>query len=329
MSDKFHWGILATGRIARAFAMGLKSVPDAKLVAVGSRSQASADKFADDFDVPHRHDSYRKLVADPDVEAIYVATPHTLHAENSVLCLEAGKAVLCEKPFTINAAQAEKVIATARRRKVFIMEAMWTRFLPVMKRLRELLTEGAIGEPNMLFADFGFRTQFNPKSRLFDPELGGGGLLDVGVYPVSLASMIFGEPTDLVSLARMAPSGVDAQSGFVLRHAAGQLSVLACAVTAQTQQDAVVVGSKGRIHISPSWWKATRMTLYADGKDAQSIELPFEGNGYHYEAVEVMECVCRGKLESDVMPLEETLGVMRTLDRIRAQWGLVYPMETE
>src|SRR5215216_7626821 len=198
---KTRWGILGTGNIASQFARGLVALDDAELVAVGSRTAESAEAFGERFSAPRRHASYAALASDPDVDAIYIATPHPLHHDNTIMGLEAGKAVLCEKPFAINAGQAQAMIATARERGVFLMEAMWTRFLPHMVRLRELLAAGAIGEVRMLQADFGFRTSFNPQSRLFDPALGGGALLDVGVYTISFAQMILGEPDRVTGLA--------------------------------------------------------------------------------------------------------------------------------
>jgi len=322
-----RWGILGTGRIARTFAQGLANLPDAALVAVGSRSSEAAAAFGDEFAVPHRHASYEGLAADPEVDAVYVATPHSLHRDNSLLCLEAGKAVLCEKPFAINGGQAEEVVALARKRGRLVMEAMWTRFLPAIVRVRELLAEGAIGEVRLLSADFGFRAPFDPHGRLFDPHLGGGALLDVGVYTVSLASMVFGPPARVTSMAHLGPTGVDEQAAVVLGYERGQLAVLTTAVRTSTPQEATLMGTGGHIRIHSQWWHPTMLTLSVEGREEEVIHLPFEGNGYHYEAAEVMRCLRAGRLESEVMPLDETLGIMRTMDRIRAQWGLRYPME--
>ena len=214
--EKIRWGILSTGNIARQFAHGLAALDDAELVAVGSRSAASADQFGNEFNVANRHASYEALANDPAVDAIYVATPHTLHAANTLLCLRAGKAVLCEKPFAINAAETAAMIAEARTRGLFLMEAMWTRFLPHMVRIRALIHAGAIGDVRMLNSTFGFRTEFDPKGRLFDPALGGGALLDVGIYPVSFASMVFGTPTFITSHATIGATGVDEQVAMIL-----------------------------------------------------------------------------------------------------------------
>lgn len=327
MQQVFRWGILGTGNIAHQFARGLQSVPDGRLVAVGSRSQATADKFGEEFGVERRHPTYEALAADPDVDAIYISTPHSLHRENTLLCLESGKAVLCEKPFAINAREAAEMIRVARERRVFLMEAMWTRFMPALVRTREIIAAGTIGEVRMVAADFGFRARFNPESRLFDPSLGGGALLDVGIYPVSLASMLFGTPDRIAGLAELGETGVDEQGVMILGYKGGPLAVLYTAITTTTPHDAVIMGTQGSIRINAPWWYPKALTLTLSGKEPEILDLPYEGNGYNYEAVEVMSCVRAGKLESEIVPLDETLSIMETLDRIRAQWGLRYPMD--
>jgi predicted dehydrogenase len=327
VTKDIRWGILGTGSIAAKFARGLASLADARLVAVGSRSSATAEAFAETFGVPHRHASYEALAQDPEVDVIYVATPHSLHRENSILCLRAGKAVLCEKPFAINAAEALEVIELARARGLFLMEAMWTRFVPLIAKLRELLADGAIGQVRLLTADFGFRAPFDPAGRLFNPELGGGALLDVGVYNVSLASMIFGPPSRVVSMADLGQTGVDEQAAFVLGYEQGQLAVLSTAIRTSTPQEALMMGTDGQIRIHSPWWKPTKLTLSAGGQPEKVIEIPFIGNGYNYEAQEVMNCLRADRTESPVMPLDETLAIMQTMDEIRAQCGLRYPME--
>jgi len=327
MTEKIRWGILGTGSIARKFATGLSVLEDAELRAVGSRSQEKADQFASAFDIPHRHASYASLADDPEVDVIYIATPHALHCENAWLCLEAGKAVLCEKPFAINATEAKSMIDCARDRGLFLMEAMWTRYLPLMVELRNMLSERVIGEVQILAADFGFCAGLNPEARLFNPALGGGALLDVGVYTVSLDSMIFGTPTSIASVAHLGETGVDEQAGIILGHPGGQLSILYTAVRTSTPQEATILGTEGSIRIHSPWWVPREMTLNVARSSPEVLQFPFVGNGYNYEASEVMRCLREGKLESDVIPLAETLRVMQTLDQIRAQWGLKYPME--
>ncbi len=322
-----RWGILGPGSIANRFADGVASLPDAEITAVGSRDRDRAITFADRHHVPHRHGSYEALVEDPDVDVIYVATPHPFHAENSILALNAGKPVLCEKPFTLNARQAQQVIETARGKGLFLMEAMWSRFFPLMERVRGLVSSGAIGEVKQVHADFGFRAGFNPSSRLFDPALGGGALLDVGVYPVSFASMILGEPSGVTGLAHLCPTGVDDNAGMVLSYPQGQIAVLSTSVTANTPHEASIVGSAGQIRIHASWWRPERLTIKRDGQPDEGIAEPYESTGFNYEATEVGRCLRAGELESPIMPLDETLTIMRTLDTLRAQWGIKYPSE--
>jgi predicted dehydrogenase len=323
-----RWGIIGPGRIAGVFAEGLRELTDAQLVAVGSRSQANADQFGDKYGVARRYPSYAAIAADPEVDAVYVATPHSSHAEHTIMCLEAGKAVLCEKPFAINAQQAERMVATARERRVPLMEAMWTRFLPIVTRTRELLAQGAIGEVRMVTSDFGFRTSVNPTGRLFDPQLGGGGLLDVGVYPVSLASMVFGgEPVRVATLADIGETGVDEQAAAILSYGEGRMAIIWTAVRTNTPHETTILGTDGMIRIERPSWRPTKMTVSRSGQPDEEIELAFPGNGYQFEAAEVARLLREGRTESDVMPLDETLAIMRTLDRIRAEWGLKYPME--
>lgn len=321
-----RWGILAPGNIAKRFAQGVQALPDATVVAAGSRAKEKADAFSDALGIPNRYGSYEALVADPEVDIVYVASPHPFHKEHTLLALNAGKPVLCEKPFTINAAELEEVVRVAREKKLFLMEGMWSRYFPAMVRVRELLAEGAIGEVRLLEADFGFRAGVNPEGRLFNPALGGGALLDVGVYVVSLASMLLGTPDRIASLATLGETGVDEQSAMLFGYPNGQLAVLSTAVRTNTPHKATIVGTDGRIVIHPRWWNPEKLTLTRGGKD-EEIAVPFEGNGFNYEAAEAASCLRAGKLESDIMPLDESLSILKTLDTLRAQWGLKYPME--
>jgi len=325
--DTIRWGILGTGSIARKFAQGLRALPDARLVAVGSRRQETADAFGREYDAPNRHASYEALAHDPDVDAIYVATPHSLHRDNTILCLEAGKPVLCEKPFAINDAEAREMVACARERQVFLMEAMWSRFLPAIVELRRLLAEGVLGELQMLTADFGFRAgSANPRSRLFNPELGGGALLDVGVYPVSLASMIFGTPRRATSLACIGETAVDEHAGIVLSYDAPRMAVLYTSIRTTTPQEAYVLGANGSIRVDKPWWVPKSLTVSVG--EPEQIPCTYVGNGYNYEAAEVMSCLREGRLESEIMPLDETVSIIQTLTELRRDWGLRYPGES-
>jgi dihydrodiol dehydrogenase / D-xylose 1-dehydrogenase (NADP) len=326
MADKIRWGILATGGIAHLFATGLAALPDAEIAAVGSRTQEVADRFGDQFHVARRYASYEALAHDPDVDVIYIATPHNFHCENTLMCLDAGKPVLCEKPFAINTGEAQRMVARAREKKLFLMEAMWTRYLPVLVRTRDLIASGALGELRMLTADFGFRTSIEVEGRLFNPAFGGGSLLDVGVYPVALAHMLFGTPSRIATIADLGETGVDEQAAWLFGYPSGQLAVLSSAIRTHTQQEVRIAGTNGLIRI-PDWWHARQMVVSLKGKPDELIEPPFVGNGYNYEAAEVARCLRAGKLESETMSLEESLAIMWTMDSLRAQWGLKYPME--
>jgi predicted dehydrogenase len=327
MSEKVRWGILSTGMIAHKFANGLKAVPQAELVAVGSRSQESADAFGDEFDVPRRHASYEALAADEDVDVVYVATPHSFHAENSVLCLEAGRAVLCEKPFAPNADQARRIIQAARKSERFCMEGMWTRFFPLMGKVRRMIEEDALGEIRLLQVDFGFDGGWRPEGRLLNPNLAGGSLLDVGVYDTALTFMIFGPPKDVTSRAHIGETGVDEQAAWIFEYDAGRLAVCTSAVRTSTPMEATICGTKGRIRIHSPWWIPQSMTVSLQGKDPEKMDFPLDGNGMNYEAAAVMECITKGDLEHPVMPLSETLPIAETMDMLRARWGLRYPFE--
>ncbi len=328
MTKTIQWGILGPGNIAHKFAEGLRALPDAGLAAVGSRDAGRAAQFARKHGFARSHGSYQALSEDPDVDIVYVATPHPMHKAESIRCLRAGKAVLCEKPFTVNRREAEEVFQAARAANRFCMEAMWTRFLPVMGQVRQWLAEGRIGEPRMVQADFGFRAEVNEESRLFAPEYAGGGLLDVGVYCVSFASMVFGAPPDRVAgLAHLGETGVDEQGAYVLGYSGGRLAVLHSAVRTNTPQDALIMGTDGMIRVHPPFWHSRGATLTVHGREPEHAVLPMTGNGYNYQAAAAQDCMRDGRLECDIMPWEETLSIMETLDRIRAEWGLTYPME--
>ena len=309
------------------FGFKAENAPNAYLTAVGSRTQESADIFGERFSVPVRCPSYQDLAELTDIDAIYISTPHPFHKDNAIMCLEAGKPVLCEKPFAINSLEAEIMVRTARDNGVFLMEAMWSRYLPVMQQVRKWLDQGAIGEIRWVSADFGFRANMDPQSRLFNPELGGGALLDVGIYVTSFASFVLGpHPDKIHALAELGDTGIDEQNTLLLGYDNGSMAVLTSAVRTATPQEARIVGTEGTISIESPFYKAEKATLTA-GDHVEEIELIISGNGYNYEAEEVGNCLNRGLLESSTMPLDETIAIMRVLDNARAQWGLTYPTE--
>ena len=328
-TDKIRWGILSTGYIARQFAEGLSTLADARIAAVGSRKPERAAEFAERYGIPRSYGSYEELAHDPDVDVLYIATPHRFHKDNTLLALSAGKAVLCEKPLTMNTTDAEVVVRTAREKKLFLMEGMWSRFIPAVVKAKQMIDEGNIGEVQIVASDFGFTAPFDPKSRLYDLELGGGSLLDVGIYPVSLAFLILGPPERIVSMGQIGATGVDEQSAMIFGYPGGALAVGYATIRCGSYTEATIIGSRGmiRLHAQIGLFRPFKLTLRVAGEEDQEIEVPYEGNGYNYEALEVMQCLRSGTIESEVMPLDESIEIIRTMDEIRAQWGLKYPME--
>jgi predicted dehydrogenase len=328
MADQIRWGIIGPGNIAHRLAEGVRAVPDATVVAVASRDEGRAASFADKWQIPKRYGSYEALVADPGVDIVYVATPHPFHAPCMLLAIEAGKAVMCEKPFTVNAQEAQKVIEAARRKGVFLMEAMWTRFFPLMAELRRVVACGEIGEVRLLQADFGFRAGVNPEGRLFNPALAGGGLLDVGVYPISLASMLLGTPNRVAGLATLGETGVDESATIALAYASGALASLTTGVRVNTPHIAIICGTDGSVNIPSPWWVPEHMTVKR-GRGTVEYHEPKQASGFEYEAAEAGRCVREGLKESPVLPLDETLAIVDMMDQLRALWGVRYPMEDD
>lgn len=326
MNNKIRWGILGTGRMASDFAMGLKKVNDAELVAIGSRTRDSALRFAEKFNIPGIHEGYENVANDENVDVVYIATPHNSHKDNAVLCLENGKAVLCEKPFTINAEEAEELINLARSKNTFLMEAMWTRYIPAVVKLRELLDKQVIGNVQLMLAGGAFIPDFDPEFYLFNYELGGGVLLDAGVYLVSMASMVFGAPGKVLAMGQLGKTGVDEHDAILLEHGNGALANLYVSLRGKSSPDLTLIGDKGKIYVHAPIFCPSKLTITVDGKE-DVMELPFEANGYQLEAMEVGRCLREGKTESADMPLEETLQIMRTMDNIRSQFGLKYSGE--
>lgn len=322
-----RWGILATGGIARTFTRDL-ALHGHQVAAVGSRSLSNARRFADDFDVPRAHGSYGALVADPDVDVIYVATPHSFHAANAVAALEHGKHVLVEKAFTINAAKAREVVACARSQGLLVMEAMWTRFLPHMAFVREIIASGRIGEVRSLHAEHTQSLPTDPTHRLNDPGLGGGALLDLGVYPISFAHDLLGAPTEVTATGVLKPNGVDRSVATILRHGEARLSTSYSSLETRGRNGALVLGTRARIEISPVWYMPAAVAVY--GNDDTLIERfdePVSGRGMQYQAAEVERLIGAGEAASPLMTPEATIAVMETMDHVRAAIGVRYPGE--
>ncbi|WP_432834538.1 Gfo/Idh/MocA family protein [Dactylosporangium sp. CA-092794] len=323
MSDRIRWGILSTGNIAAAFAEDLRLLPDAELAAVGSRSTEAAETFAAKHGAARAHGSWRALVEDPDVDAIYVATPHTAHYEAAMLALRAGKATLCEKPFTLAVGEAEELVETARSGGVFLMEAMWMRCIPAVRRMIELAGDGAIGEVVSVHADFGMQGPFPETSRLRDRRLGGGALYDVGIYPVTFADLFLGRPSSVQAWARMSAGGVDENTGMLFGYDSGAVAALTCSLLGDSARRATVTGTLGRMEVARDFFHPAGFTLWR-GESAEHIDLPFEGRGYQFEAAEVHRCLREGLPESPLVPLSDTLAILRILHEISGKIGLDY-----
>ncbi len=329
MPDRMRWAILGTGKIARRFAAALNNIPDqAELLAIGSRSVATAEAFGAAYNIPRRYEGYESVVNDPDVDIVYVGTPTVYHERDVTLCLEAGKHVLCEKAFTINAAEAERLVTRARKAGRFLMEAMWTRFFPIHVCIREMLAEKRIGEVHGVVINFIAKPPFDPKNRFFDLNLGAGVLLDTGSYGVSWAYSLFGRPKQVTGLAYFGETGADYRSSVLLKFPAGQLATITSCQVSYDVKEAVIYGATGKIEIHDPWYKPFAMTLSVEGQKPERIDMPLGGfTGYEYEALAVMDCIRGGKTECDVMPLNESIAIMHTLDEIRGQWGFKYPFE--
>ncbi|ADU28944.1 Gfo/Idh/MocA family protein [Evansella cellulosilytica] len=319
-----NWGIIGTGGIASKFANDLSFAKSAAKYAVGSRTLESAEKFAEEHSFSRAYGSYEELAADRNIDAIYVATPHPYHKENVLTCLRAGKAVLCEKPFTMNAGELEELIIFAREKKLFLMEAMWTRYLPTIKKVNEWVNNGSIGEVRHINAEFGFNAPWDPNGRLLNKQLGGGALLDVGIYPLSFASMILGtNPEKILSTAFIGDTGVDEQFSITLSYEGGNTASLHGAIRVDLSNHASIHGTEGTIHI-PSFFMASNATLKKKNGEVEIFQEKRASLGYQFEIEEVGHCIHHGLMESPIMPLNESLEIMKLMDKIKDDWNLSY-----
>lgn len=319
-----RWGVAGTGGIARSFVQGLRAVPSARVTAVGSRTGARAEEFGQEWDIPNRHASYEALAADPEVDAVYVATPHPWHHPNTLLMLGADKHVLVEKPMAMNSLQVSEMVAAARAGDRFLMEAMWTRYLPASRLARELVADGAIGELCSVSAEFGINVPYDPDHRLFSADLGGGAMLDLGVYPLALASQYLGELTVVGATRQLSPDRmVDTQTTVLVRGENGVSATLGCASRTVLPNRAVLAGTAGWIEI-PSFWAATEFVLHREGAEPERFHRPFRANGLEYEIEEVSRCLAAGERQSPDMNWAESQRLAGVMDQVRDAGGLVY-----
>jgi predicted dehydrogenase len=356
-----HWAILGAGFMANAFAQGLEFVPGSKLIAVGSRTRQKAEEFCRRHNVPAAYANYDRLLSDKNIDIVYVATPAALHREHCIRALESGKAVLCEKPFALNADQAKEIVAVAREKRLFCMEAMWMRFIPLMAKVFDMIQNNAIGEVRTVIAGFGAPRAYDPADRLFNPALGGGAMLDLGIYPISLACWLLGEPKAAICRATMTGSGVDEESAAIIEYGNGGKAIISASIRSQLSNDAFIVGTDGNIHVHAPIYRPHKMTytksghlqqfkahskkndlisrikhvrfiqkslIWIDGIFGPSLKMldsssivSFVGNGYNYEAEVAADHVRNGLLECDAMRLDESIKSMMCADMIRHQFS--------
>ena len=324
MSALLRVGVAGTGRIAQALVSGAAFAPEVRIVAVSSRHQAAATEFAQRYGIGRAHQGADRLADDDDVDLVYVASLNHLHHRDVCRFLDAGKHVLCEKPFALDAAKAAEMIAAAERNDRFLMDALWSRFLPSWQRVRSLVDGGAIGAPRSLSAELGFASTDPPHGRLRDRAQGGGSLLDSGIYPHAFASWFLGEPERVHAVADIGPTGVDDETSCTLTYASGAHAQIRSSFRDALASAAFVAGPDGAIELSPRMHRSTRVVLRRLGRDDVVETLPYEGNGLHLQLTHVARCIAEGRRDSPVMPVAETLGILRTLDAIRAQIGLRY-----
>ena len=325
--DKFRWGIIATGNIAGSMAQSLNAAEDAELLAVASRDQERANAFGERWHIPRRYAGYETLAADPDIDIVYIATPHSNHFDNMKLCLNARKHVLCEKPLTLNAREAAECIELAQEKGLFLMEAVWMRFFPAIDQIRQWMNKGILGDIRLITADFCFQLPFDPHHRLYDPNLGGGALLDIGIYPLSFATMLLGFPEHHSSQVVLGETGIDELNAITLRYQSGAIAQLTSSMRIDKPREAFIVGSRGYIKVHDIFFRPDKLTLHLNGMPAKTIDKPYRVNGYIHEVEEVHACLRAGKVESDLMSHAETLKMMALMDQLRADWGVKYPSE--
>lgn len=325
MQKNYNWAILGCGKIARKFSSDLKLLPNARLYAAAARDTQKAHEFAREFGFEKAYGSYQELVNDPTVDVVYIATPHSHHHEHTLLCLNHGKAVLCEKAFALTRAEAAEMVETARARQLFLMEAFWTRFQPSYQKTLEILRSGQLGAVKIVRSDFAFNAPYDPEKRLYNLELGGGSLLDIGIYPVFAALSALGKPDRIKALASFSPTGAEESVTMAFQYAGGEMASLYSSFAAYSSIVTDYACEKGFLRLERRWFAPTSITIWHEGDREERITFENIGSGYQHEAAHVMECLDAGKTESDLMPLDFSLLQMETLDRVRSEAGIVFP----
>lgn len=323
-----RWGIVGAGKIAHTFSKDLALVTGGKLMAVGSRSLEKAQEFAAEYDAPHAFGSYEELFLSDTVDVVYIATPHTGHMDLAIKAMEAGKHVLCEKPMGINKGEVEKMIKAAKENNVFLMEALWSRFNPTIKAVKDIVDKGEIGKIGYLYSDFAFYAlDRDENGRLLNPDLAGGSLLDIGIYPIFLSYLILGMPSDIVAKVHFHETGVEKQCSMIFDYPDAH-AILYSGLTSDSEMKSEISGSKGSVFINPRWHEATSYTLEKDG-DSKTVEIPKIGKGYGHEIKEVHNCLASGKLESNLWSHQNSLDLISLMDSIRLKTDIKFPFEQQ
>ena len=327
MAKDYRWGIIGPGKIAHRFADAIRNVSGSGIYAVASRDRKRGEEFAATYNVPVMYGHYEDLVNDPSVDVVYIATPHSFHQEHTLLCLNKKKPVLCEKPMSVNFKSTLKMVAAARRNNTFLMEAMWTRFMPATLKVMELIREGKIGEIKYIRGDFGDRFPFEPKSRVYDLKLGAGSILDIGIYPLFLILLILGKPDAIKSFAHLAKTGADVLACAMLYYNNGQLATMLSSTILHTPITAEIMGTDGTLTLHSFWYNTKSISLTRMGEEPQLFSVPYRGNGFEFQIQEVIQCLDRGDQESSLMSLDFTLLLSKTMDDICRQCGIQYPQQ--
>ncbi len=324
MNKNYRWGILGAGRIAEKFCTAMAVVEGSSVYSVASRDLENAREFAAKHQAVTFYNSYNDLVRDENVDIIYIATPHAFHYEQTMLCLNNGKPVLCEKPLSLSYKQSAEMIAVAHEKKLFLMEGMWSRFMPSIEKILSLIKEDAVGKLQYVSVDFGFTAPYDVEGRLFNKSLGGGSVLDIGVYAIFLATLIFGEPSVIKAVSKLSETGVDEYANMILQYPGGETAHLLTSIVFNTPLEAEIIGTKGRILIKNPWYKATEFMMQIADSEQQNFSMPHESNGFEHEIKEVMYCLDNGLLQSEKMTHALTLSISKIMDEVLRQAGVVY-----
>lgn len=327
MNDKINWGIIGLGSIANQFAEDLQLSDNSVLYAVASRNGEKAKIFGEKYNSTKFYDSYEALAEDPEIDVIYIATPHTFHFENTMMCLKKGKGVLCEKPMGVNSREVETMIREAESRNLFLMEAIWTRFIPATSKSLEILSNKTIGDISFIRADFGFTADSNREGRLYNKKLGGGSLLDIGIYPIYLSLLTLGIPIDMKVMARMTDTDVDSYCSILFDYENGAKAILESTIEADTPIEAYIYGSKGSLQLHRQFHHTEKITISQNG-EKEVLDIKYKGNGYIHEIEEVNKCLLNGEIESSKLPLKMSVDLITLIDRVKKEIGLKYETKT-